>query len=243
MNPFYFEISSVGNRIDCGNRSLVMNEIDEYALEQALVLKNDLGGSVTVISAGGLAAQDALYVGKAKGADRAIRISTEYTDPLIISELLARAINKLKFDLIIAGAETSDEMTGQTGICLAEKLGLPSIYAVTSIEAKSNTEPIIVNKELGGGIYQIFEIQMPAVLCVQSGIQPLKYAAPMKIIRARKEPLDVFSEQDLVPPEGVAPQWVSAKLVSVFKPEIGRKAEIIEGEPTEIAVKIAELII
>lgn len=243
MNPVRFELSEAGDRIDCGSRTLVMNEVDEYALEQALVMREELGGSITVISVGGLASQDTLYVAKAKGVDRAIRVAADYADPVSVSEILAKAIEKLHFDVVLTGVESSDNMTGQTGICLAEKLGLPFAYAVTAIEAKSSCDFITVRKELGGGVYQVLDIRLPAVLCLQSGIQPLKYTAPARVLRARNEPLEVYSLQDLVPIAEGAVQPMRPKLVSLFKPEITRKAEYLHGEPGGIASVLVEKII
>ena len=243
MNPVRFELSEAGDRIDCGSRTLVMNEVDEYALEQALVMREELGGSITVIIVGGLVSQDTLYVAKAKGVDRAIRVAADYVDPVSVSKILAKAIEKMHFDVVLTGVESSDNMTGQTGICLAETLGLPFAYAVTAIEAKSSCDLITVRKELGGGVYQVLDIRLPAVLCLQSGIQPLKYTAPAKVLRARNEPLEVYSLQDLVPIAEGAVQPMRPKLVSLFKPEITRKAEYLHGEPGGIASVLVEKII
>lgn len=241
MNPIRFTLSEAGNRIDCGSRTLVMNEIDEYALEQALVMRGELGGSITVLSVGGLSCQDALYVAKAKGVDRAIRVAADGVDPVSISEILAKAIGKLSFDLVLTGVESSDDMTGQTGIYLAEKLGLPFAYAVTTIDAKSGSDFVRVTKELGGGGYQVLDIRLPAVLCIQSGIQPLKYTPPARVLRARKEPLAVYSLQDLGPMADRVVQM--PRFVSLFKPESTRKAEMLEGEPSDIASVVVEKIL
>jgi electron transfer flavoprotein beta subunit len=241
MNPIRFELSEAGDRIDCGSRTLVMNEIDEYVLEQALVMREEFGGNITVLSLGGLSSQDALYVAKAKGVDRAIRVAADGIDPISISEILAKAIGKLSFDLVLTGVESSDNMTGQTGICLAEKLGLPFAYAVTAIDAKSSSGFVRVTKELGGGVYQVLDIRLPAVLCIQSGIQPLKYTPPARVLRARKEPLEVYSLPDMGP---MADRTVQMpRFVSLFKPESTRKTEMLEGEPTDIASVIVQKIL
>jgi len=243
MNPVRFELSEAGDGIDCGSRTLVMNEVDEYALEQALVMREELGGSVTVISVGGLASQDTLYVAKAKGVDRVIRATADYVDPVSVSEILAKAIERLHFDVVLTGVESSDNMMGQTGIYLAEKLGLPFAYTVTAIDAKSSCDFLTVRKELGGGVSQVLDIRLPAVLCIQSGIQPLKYTAPARVLRARNEPLEVYSLQDLVPMAEGAVQPIRPKLVGLFKPETTRKAEILEGEPSHIASVVIEKIL
>lgn len=238
MSPVRFTLSGDGERIDCGSRTLVMNEVDEYALEQALVMKGELGGTVTAISAGGLSSQDVLYVAKAKGADRAMRVAAEYADPVSVSAVLAKAIEQLHYDLILTGVESSDSMSGQTGICLAAKLGLPFAYAVTAIDARLNLGWVRIRKELGAGVYQVLDIRLPATLCVQSGIQPLKYTPPAKIIRARREPLEVYSLEGSPSPAAVRP-----KFMSLFKPEVTRKAEVLEGKPEEIASIVVKKIL
>lgn len=243
MNPISFTISDDGERIDCGSRSLVMNEADEYALEQALVMKSEMGGTVTVIVGSGLPAQDILYAAKAKGVDRAIRASPEYSDPISMSGVLAKVIEGIHFDLILAGSESSDNMSGQTGICLAERLSLPFAYAVTAINAKSTSGSVRVKKELGGGIYQIMDICLPALLCVQSGIQPLKYTPPAKIIRARKELLEVCSLEAGALNTITPTQPIRPKLKSLFKPEVTRKAEVLSGKPAEIAPVVIKKIL
>ena len=240
MNPIRFSLSDDGDQIDCGNRTLVTNEIDEYALEQALVMKEQLGGKVTVISAGGLPVQDVLYKAKAMGADRTIRISAELSNPSETAEALAQTVRNIPFDLVLTGSESSDGMNGQTGIYLASKLGLPCAYAVTAVDMETTSGFITINKELGSGIFQVMEIKLPALLCIQSGIQKLRYTPPAKIIQARKEPLEVI---DVEIESLNSAQTMRPKFTKLFKPESSRNAEYMEGNPSEIATKIVRKIL
>lgn len=243
MSPIRFTLSSDGEKIDCGNRTLVLNEIDEYALEQALVMKEEQGGSVTAITAGGLPSQDILFLAKAKGVDRVVRVAAEYSDPALVSGILAKVIESLHYDLILTGVESSDNMTGQTGIRIAQKLDLPFAYAVTAIDTKSSPGFLRVSKELGSGVSQILDIRPPALLCVQSGIQPLRYTSPAKRIHARQQPLEVHSLDSLVPDASNAILIRRPKFTKLFKPEITRKAEIIQGKPPEIASEVIKKIL
>ena len=233
MNPIRFSLS--GGKIDPGNSSLVINEVDEYALEQALVMKKELGASLTAITVGGLVYQNALYVAKAKGVDRAIRVDADYADPVSVSEILAKAIGPMHFDMILTGIESFDNMSGQTGIYLAEKLGLPVAYAVTAINAEPGLDLVRIEKELGGGVYQVLDMRLPAVFCIQSGIQPLKYTPPAKLLSARREKLESLSLQELGPVVGETVQPMRPKLANLFKPERTSKVEILEGKSGEVA--------
>jgi electron transfer flavoprotein beta subunit len=235
MAPVRFSVSTDGEKIDCGSRTLTLNEIDEYALEQALVMKAEHGGLVTAITAGGLSSQDILYLAKAKGVDRVVRIAAEYSDPAIVSGILAKVIESLRFDLILTGVESSDNMAAQTGIRLAERLGLPFAYSVTAIDTHSNPGFLRVKKEMGGGISQVLDIHPPALLCVQSGIQPLKYTSPAKRIRARQEPLEVRPLESVDYDFSKAIQTGHPRFTRLFKPEITRQAEVIQGKPADIA--------
>lgn len=243
MNPVRFVLSESGDSIDCGNKTLVMNEADEYALEQALAMKTELGASVTVISIGGLPTQDTLYVAKAKGADRVIKVDADNTNPLSVSEALTGVIGGLKFDIILTGIESFDSMTGQTGIYLAEKLGLPFAYAVSEIDATPGSDTVRVKKELGGGVYQVLDIKLPAVFCIQSGIQPLKYTPPAKVLRARRELLESYSSQDITPAAAGATPTAQPRLVSVFKPERISKVELLEGDLSKVASAVVDKIL
>jgi electron transfer flavoprotein beta subunit len=243
MAPVRFSLSNDGERIDCGSRTLVMNEIDEYAIEQALVMKEEQGGSVIAITAGGLSSQDILYVAKAKGVDRVLRVDAEYSDPALTAGILAKVIESLHYDLILTGVESSDNMAAQTGISLAVRLGLPFAYSVTAIDMKSSPGFLRLKKEMGGGVSQILDIRPPALLCVQSGIQQLKYTAPAKRIRARQEPIEVRQSDSINYDIKKAVQNGHPRFTKLFKPEITRKAEVIQGKPVEIAPLIIKKIL
>lgn len=241
-SPAKFSLSAAKDRIDCGSRSLTMNEVDEYALDAALALKKQLGGSITAITVGPLAAQDVLYICRAKGTERAIRVDADLAEPLAVSDILARVIRGLKYDLVLAGVESSDNMAGVTGIYTAERLGLPSAYAVTKIEATAHSTVVRVTKELGGGTSQVLDIALPALLCVQSGIQPLSYAPVARLMRIRREPLMSVSLDSLGLTLKELAEDAPFRLVDLFQPQRLRQAEMLEGEPRDIAGAVVQRI-
>jgi electron transfer flavoprotein beta subunit len=229
-------VGTDGKSLEYQGQLLAINECDEYALEEALVLKRAHGGSITVISLGNIKALDILYYALAKGADRAIRVDCESHDPRVASTVLAAALKKLDFDLVLTGTQSRDTLGGQVGIAAATLLGLPFAYAVVAVEARdSNT--VKVRKELGGGRHAEVEFVLPALLCVQTGIQPLTFVPPARRIRARQQPVTSFSLAELGLQVG---ELASSgyRFVAVRPPERTHELELLQGTPEEIAAAL-----
>ena len=215
---------------------LSMNECDEYALEEALALKRAHGGSVTVITMGSIKTQDILYLALAKGADRAVRVDFDSQDSRVASAVLAAALKKLEFDLVLTGTQSRDTLGGQVGIVAANLLDLPFAYSVVNVELAGNNA-VKVRKELGGGRFADVELPLPALLCVQTGIQTLSYVPPARRMRARQQPVSSFSVGDLaLPPEALAPQGYH--FVGIGPPERAHQVEFLAGSPQEIAASL-----
>lgn len=229
-----------GKALQYQGQFLSMNECDESALEEAIVLKRAHGGEVTVLTMGPIMALDILYMALAKGADRAIRIDAQTQDSQCASAVLAAALNKLEYDLILTGAQSRDTLSGQVGIALAERLGIPFAYAVVAVEFNdSNT--VRVRKEMGGGRYGRVELSLPALLCVQTGIQPLTYVPPARMMRARQQPVRSFSLAELnVDPDQLIPRGY--RFLDVFQPRQTSQVEFVQGGPQEIAVTLLDKI-
>lgn len=212
---------------------LAINECDEYALEEALVLKKAHGGQITAISMGSIKSQDVLYYALAKGADKAVRIDCESQDPRVASTTLAAALKKLPFDLVLTGTQARDTLGGQVGIAAASRLGLPFAYAVVGVEVVDD-KTIRARKELGGGRYADVELQLPSLLCIQTGIQPLTFVPPARRVRARQQPVSSFSSSDL----GLQSEQLASKgyrLVGIRPPERTHQVELLQGSALDIA--------
>jgi len=230
------KVGADGKSLQYQSQLLAINECDEYALEEALVLKKAHGGQVTVISMGGIKSQDVLYYSLAKGADKAVRVDCDSHDPRIASTALAAALKKLEFDLVLTGTQSRDTLGGQVGVAAASLLGLPFAYAVVGIEVPDGTT-IIARKELGGGRFADVGLQLPALLCVQTGIQPLTFVPPARRIRARQQPVRSFSLGDLgLQAEALAPKGYL--ILDVRPPERSQQAELLQGSAQEIAVAL-----
>jgi len=210
-----------------------MNESDEYALEHALALGEELGGEVVVVSAGPQASENALARGFAKGADRIVRVDTDLPDGDNIASVLAGASRHLGCDLILTGVESSDNMASRVGISAAGKLGIPFVYSVREIKRGESPGTIVVAKELGNGVTQIVEVSLPALLCVQACSIPLRYISVAKLIKSRTKAVDQLDIRDLGLDEKLA-RTASLRIVSVFRPPRSR-VQLIEGTPAEVA--------
>jgi len=225
-----------GERIDYEGRRLSLNESDDYAVEEAMALKRELGAEVTVLTMGRLMSQDILYAALAKGADQAIRINAEFQQAEAVSAVLAAAARKTGFDLILTGMEARDTMASQVGIFLAEELGVPFAIAVTGVESRQGG--LRVTKELGSGRKSVVDMPLPALLAVQTGIQPLTYAVPAQVIRARRKSLRSLSLSDLDLDEKQLQPSGRYRILDVFVPDRSKQAELISGTELEVATQL-----
>src|SRR5499427_9055774 len=193
-----------------------MNEPDAYALEEGLRLKEKHGGEVVVCSAGPARVAQVLREALARGADRAIHIQGDAfssADAFAIAGALAAAMKDEQFDLILTGLQSDDQGFGQTGVILAEKLGLP--HATIIMDVQAAPPALKVKRELEGGWFQWVSMPLPAVLTIQSGINQLRYATLKGIMAAKKKEIKV-----------VAPASAPAskvKIASLYVPEKTKK--------------------
>src|SRR5260370_20720620 len=156
------KISASGAWIDDADLAWEINEPDAYALEGGLQLKENLGGETVVVCAGPERAGQTIREALAKGADRAIHIETaegEMADPLSLAKVLAKALEAEKADLVLTGLQSDDLGYGQTGVILAEVLGLPHATLIMNIDAEGGS--IRVKRELEDGWFQNVEMPLP----------------------------------------------------------------------------------
>jgi electron transfer flavoprotein beta subunit len=221
------------DRIEFDAGSVTIDEPDEYAIEQALMLTRQLGGQITAVSLGPLHTQAALQRALARGADRAVRVDAAGTYPEATSVLLAEAIKRLNYDLILTGVESTDNMNAYIPVSLAVRLGHPFASGVTCVEP---AEPghIRLHKELGGGIKQILEMSLPALLSIQPGVFELSYIPVRRLLDARKHTIETLSQRDLNLPEEALAQDRAVKLVQLG-PSAERTVKMIAGTPSEVA--------
>ena len=230
-------IDAAGKWIDLQDIEVALNESDAYALEEALQLKEAQGGEVVAISVGPERAGQTIREALAKGADRGIHV--EVSDPdaltnldsLAIARLLASAIRDEQPDLVLTGLQSDDLGFGQTGVILAELLGIP--HATLILKTEVTSTGIRVLRELEDGWFQHIDMPTPALLTIQSGTNKLRYATLMGIKRAKMKELRAVTA-DLA---SVAPVLVRDR---VTLPSKQRTTEILTGTPAEAAQKLVD---
>jgi electron transfer flavoprotein beta subunit len=230
-------ISSSGQWIEDADLTYEINEPDAYALEAGLQLKEKHGGEVVVACAGPARAAQTIREALAKGADRAIHIEEESLaafDPLATARLLAAALKPEAPDLLLTGLQSDDLGYGQTGVILAEVLGLPHATLIMHVEVQNGG--IRVKRELEEGWFQHVDMPLPALLTIQSGISKLRYATLMGIKKAKTKELKRLTADAL----GVTAGQPNLVLERVYLPERVKRTQLFGGSPKEAAAQLVE---
>ncbi|MCC6292953.1 MAG: electron transfer flavoprotein subunit beta/FixA family protein [Bryobacterales bacterium] len=225
-----------GRWIDESGLTFEINEPDAYALEEALQLREKLGGEVIVLCAGPERATASIREALAKGADRAVHAvedNLESADGFHLGRLLAKAIAAESPDLVLTGLQSDDFGHGQTGVVVAELLGLPHATIIMQVEAGEGS--IRVKRELEDGWFQYLTLPLPAVLTIQSGINKLRYATLMGIKKARAKEIRTTNASEL----GVS-LAAEATIERVYAPSRSKQTVMLEGSPAEQAAQLVE---
>ncbi len=212
-----------------------INEADNYALEEALLLKEKSEGKITLFTVGPKEADEVMKMGLAKGATKGVRITPENLDTIDsygIAKLLAEQIKEGNFDLVLTGCITSDAGNSQVGVTLAELLGIP--HATLVIKAEIEDGNATVQRELEGGLLEELNIKLPALFTIQTGINEPRYASILGIKRASQKEIKVI--------ENVTVGGMKTEIVKMFYPPAGKMAEILEGGVEEVSGKLCEIL-
>jgi len=237
-------IDGSGRGINHENMAFVINEADNYALEEALLIKEKLDGTVTLLTIGESESEDILRMGLAKGADSAVRIDDpafQGSDAIAIAGILATAVKPMEFDLILTGCMASDDWNAQVGPALASFLNVPHASLVTLVETGEGE--ITVQRELEGGLLAKMALKLPAVVTIQTGINEPRYASIMGIAKASKKPIDTRDAAALGVDAGSAGEGGSGtRLISLSIPVQEKMAEILEGGAEESSTALSEIL-
>ena len=215
--------------------SFEMNEPDAYALEEALRLKEQHGGEVIVCAAGPARVAQVIREALARGADRAIHVKSDdlaVADAAAVADGLAGALRAEAVDLVLAGLQSDDQGFGQTGVALAEMLGIPHATIIMDVEVADGQ--LRVKRELEGGWFQWVSMPTPALLTIQSGINQLRYATLKGIMGAKKKEI-----RTVTPEHGVR---AGHRIVSLYAPEKSKQTQIIDGSPVEAAKELVRVL-
>ena len=231
-------IKSDKNWIDESTTTFVMNPPDNFALEEALLIKEKLNkGEVVAVSMGPTRSQKVIREALAKGADRGIHIEEEDNyekDPLSTSKVFASVLKEEKFDLIFTGLQSDDTGMGQTGVLIGELLNMSTATLV--IETDCTETSIKVKRELESGWFQWLTLSLPASLSIQSGLNTPRYPSLKGIMGAKKKEINVISYNDLVGDASMQ------KIETVSLPEASKQTEFIEGSSEEIAERLVDIL-
>ena len=234
------EIDSSRKDIKKDTLAYVINDWDNYAIEEAVLLQEKFGGTVTALTTGSEDDEEILRRALAMGADKAIRIDPGDLglDGFVLSKILAEVIKGMEYDLVLTGLQSDDYNCGMVGMMLAEHLGIAHAAALIGIESEGNEATIRV--ELEGGMDGVSKIRFPALLSVQTGINEPRYVSIMGIRKARKKELNMIKVGDLGLSEDDLTQRTTVE--KAFLPPETEGAEIIEGDPSTVAEQIIRVL-
>lgn len=228
-----------GHRLKREGVQGVLDPGDEFGVEAGLRLKEAHGGEVTLVSMGAQPAQEAIKRGLSMGADRGVLVSDDAlagADALVTARVLAAAVARNPFDLVVAGVESTDGYTGTMPSTLAELLGIPQVTFAKTIE--STGDSVRINRQTAEG-YHVVECPLPALITVTAGVNEPRYASFKGIMAAKKKPVETLSVADL----GLSPDDVAVKqsIVAVSPAEERKAGEVIQDDGTA-AARIADFL-
>jgi electron transfer flavoprotein beta subunit len=228
-----------GNRLKRTGVQGVLDPGDEFGVEAGLQLKEAGGGEVKLVSMGPEQALEAIKRGLSMGADKGVLVSDDSlagADALVTARVLATAIRRTEFDLVIAGVESTDGYTGTMPSTLAELLGIPQITFVKELESSDGT--LKAKRQTADG-YHVIECPLPALITVTAGVNEPRYASFKGIMAAKKKPVDRLAVGDLgLSEDDVA---VTQEVTDLSKAEERKAGEIVEDDGSG-AAKIADFL-
>lgn len=237
-------VDASGKAIRTDLLSFGINEWDEYAVEEAVQLVEKYGGKVTVITLGGAESRGILRRALAMGAEEAFHLSDPVFlggDSYSVAVALHAALKDRPFDLLLTGVQAGDDGCAQVGSLLGELFGLPGACMVTRIELEGKKARI--ERELEDGMAEICELDLPAVLTIQTGINEPRYVSIMGIRKAKGKTIRELSAGELNLSENAfGASGSSTELKELFLPPAEKETEMLEGSTEEIAKKVLAIV-
>jgi len=233
-----------GRSIEETGINFIINPYDEFALEEALRIKERRGGqaTVTVLCVGPARAEEAVRTAIAMGADRALQVWDEVlagADPAATAAVLHRAVVAMPYDLILCGRVAIDDASAQVGLRLAERLGIPHANAVTKLEVGDGRA--LAHREIEGGV-EVLELPLPAVITAQKGLNEPRYPTIPAIMKARRKPIEHPSLADLGLDLGTIGQEIRTQVLGLAPAPARQGGRLVAGEPQEAARALVHLL-
>jgi len=217
----------------------IINPYDEYAIEEAIKLKEEFGGEVTVMTVGPSRAENALRTALAMGADKAVIVDDEelFGDEYTISKVLAHVIKDRDYDIILTGNTSVDNGAGQVGPRLAEELGIPHVATITKLSIEGAVATLVRDVE---GDTETVEVKLPLLVTAQQGLNEPRYPSLPGIMKAKKKPMERLSADDLE----LDPQTIKAKtaIVEQYLPPKKEAGRVLSGELQDQVKELVQLL-
>ncbi len=230
-------INSDGTGIATDGIKWIINPYDEFALEEALRLREKFGGEVVAVALGPSRVEEAIRQSLAMGADRAVHIKTEAElDASLVAEALGAVAREEGFDLILTGKQAVDDDAAQVGARLAVVLGVPQVTVVLKLEVDAESRRVRAERELEGAS-EMVEAPLPAVLTAQRGLNEPRYPTLPNIMKAKRKPVTVKTLEEL----GVG-TVLQARVMALTLPSERPAGRILEGEPEETVRELVRLL-
>jgi electron transfer flavoprotein beta subunit len=238
------EVNRDGSDIQRDDLVYSVNEWDNYAVEEAIQIRDKVGGSITVVSVGAAEDEEVLRREMAMGADKGVLLSDdafEGSDGKAVASIIKAEVANSKYDLILTGAQ-ADDGAGQLGGMLAAMLDWPYASLVNFIEILDENK-LKVGREIAGGNQEMNEIDLPCVLSIQTGINEPRYVGIRGIRKVASLEIPVHGAADLgISPESVGKSGAKIERLDYFRPELGEGAEMLEGSAEEKIEKLIEFL-
>ena len=240
------KIKPDGSDVITDDLKYVMNPYDEYGVEEALQIKEKMGGTVTILCMGPSRVMETIRTALAMGADKAVHLDDpafEGGDAFATAKTLAEALKGIEYDLILCGKQAVDDDLSQVGQTLAELLGIPSISLIQKLEIADDGKSAIVHNQVEGGM-AVMNVSLPAVLTTQKGLNEPRYASLPGIMKAKKKPLETKDLAALgLSSESVGCAGSKIMITKLTPPPERAAGKIIEGEgPQETVPKLVQLL-
>ncbi|WP_421380316.1 electron transfer flavoprotein subunit beta/FixA family protein [Bacillus salacetis] len=235
------KISISNGQISEDGAEFIINPYDEYAIEEAIQVRDEHGGEITVVTVGGEEGEKQLRTALAMGADKAVLINTEDDvengDQFTTAKILAEYLKDKDADLILAGNVAIDGGSGQVGPRVAEQLNIPYVTTITSLEIDGSTVTVVRDVE---GDSETIETSLPLLVTAQQGLNEPRYPSLPGIMKAKKKPLDEIEIDDLdLEEEDVE---AKTKTIEIFLPPEKEAGKILEGELDDQVKELVELL-
>ena len=235
-----YQINDEGNWIKSEDLTYEINECDEYSIEEALRIKEAHGGEAVILNIGIAGNERSIRKGLAMGCDWALQIvdpERRASSPHAAARVLAEVLKQEPFDLVLAGTRSDELGYAQTGVSLAELLGLPHATIVMEVEAQPEKGSIKALREMESGNFQWVELPLPAVLAIQAGSSQIRYPSLKGIMQARKKEIRRVEIDELNISWSEIPRIEVRRL---YVPQASSHAEMLEGDAATVVATLVE---